>query len=183
MKTIEAIIDAILEKEGGFVHHPHDRGGPTRYGITRSVARLAGWAGKVSDLPESFAREIYKNQYYEGPGFNRVNHICEEVAMELVDTGVNMGPPVAVQFLQRSLNALNREATLYPDLKADGFIGTKTLTALQAYLDYRRVEGVDVLLKALNCLQGERYIALAEKREENESFVYGWLKERVQLVS
>ncbi|EEY3529909.1 hypothetical protein EJO63_25435, partial [Escherichia coli] len=25
----------------------------------------------------------------------------------------------------------------------------------------------------------ERYLALAEKREANESFVYGWVKERV----
>jgi lysozyme family protein len=182
MKTIEAIIDAILEKEGGFVHHPHDRGGPTRYGITRSVARLNGWTGKVSDLPESLARNIYFEQYYRGPGFHLINNFASAIAKELMDTGVNMGPGVAVQFLQRSLNALNQEAKLYPDLKVDGFLGNKTLTALQAYLDHRRVEGEDVLLKALNCLQGERYIALAEKREENESFVFGWLKERVQLV-
>ena len=183
MRTIEAIIDAIIEKEGGYVHHAHDRGGPTRYGITRSVARLNGWTGKVSDLPESLARKIYEEQYYLGPGFNRINTFTSAIAMELVDTGVNMGPPVAVQFLQRSLNALNQQAKLYPDLKVDGFLGNKTLTALQAFLDHRRVEGEDVLLKALNCLQGARYIYLAEKREENESFIYGWLKERVELPS
>ncbi|WP_288143161.1 putative peptidoglycan-binding domain-containing protein, partial [Escherichia coli] len=28
---------------------------------------------------------------------------------------------------------------------------------------------------------GERYLELAEKREANESFVYGWMKERVGL--
>ncbi len=36
------------------------------------------------------------------------------------------------------------------------------------------------MLKALNCTQGERYLELAEKREANESFVYGWLEERVR---
>ncbi|MDS1606334.1 putative peptidoglycan-binding domain-containing protein, partial [Escherichia coli] len=28
---------------------------------------------------------------------------------------------------------------------------------------------------------GERYLALAEKREANESFVYGWMKARVMI--
>jgi hypothetical protein len=36
-----------------------------------------------------------------------------------------------------------------------------------------------VLLKAMNALQGERYIALAEARPENEAFLFGWLDNRV----
>ena len=38
------------------------------------------------------------------------------------------------------------------------------------------------MLKALNCLQGERYIGLAEGRPANEEFVWGWIKNRVDLV-
>jgi len=38
-----------------------------------------------------------------------------------------------------------------------------------------------VLLRALNCLQGERYIALAEGRPKDEAFIYGWLRTRVTL--
>ena len=41
--------------------------------------------------------------------------------------------------------------------------------------------GETVLLKALNCLQGARYIELAEVRPQNESFVYGSLRERVAI--
>ena len=44
-----------------------------------------------------------------------------------------------------------------------------------------RKEGEQVLVKALNCLQGERYIKLAEKRQKNESFVFGWLGTRIEL--
>jgi len=38
-----------------------------------------------------------------------------------------------------------------------------------------------VLCRALNCLQGAYYIELAERREKDERFVYGWLKNRVVL--
>jgi hypothetical protein len=34
-------------------------------------------------------------------------------------------------------------------------------------------------VRALNCSQGARYLELAEGREANEDFLYGWVKERV----
>jgi hypothetical protein len=34
------------------------------------------------------------------------------------------------------------------------------------------------MLRALNCSQGQRYLELAEQRSANETFVYGWVKER-----
>jgi lysozyme family protein len=70
----------------------------------------------------------------------------------------------------------------YPDIKVDGDIGPETLQSLQAYLLFRRGEGVNVLLKALNCLQGAFYIELAEKREKDEAFVYGWIRTRIVIV-
>lgn len=101
------------------------------------------------------------------------------VAAELFDTGINMGTGVASGFLQRALNVLNRGATDYPDVTADGQIGPVTLQALKVFIAKRGGVGERVLVKALDALQGERYIALAEKRPANETFVYGWLSERI----
>ncbi|MBF4815817.1 hypothetical protein HIJ91_10795 [Cronobacter sakazakii] len=42
-------------------------------------------------------------------------------------------------------------------------------------------EGESVLVKALNCTQGDYYLEITEKREANEAFIYGWLRERVTL--
>ncbi|HCQ6836320.1 TPA: hypothetical protein OL653_004888, partial [Enterobacter hormaechei] len=75
----------------------------------------------------------------------------------------------------------NLQGALYPDLIADGFIGPRTISALKSYLARRGKEGELVMLRALNCSQGQRYLELAEQRSANETFVYGWVKERVVI--
>jgi lysozyme family protein len=91
-----------------------------------------------------------------------------------------MGPAVAVTFLQRALTALNRSGRDYPDLTPDGRIGAATLGALDRFLAVRaKGIGETVLLRALEALQGERYLRLAERRPANEAFLYGWLANRI----
>ncbi|HCA7143909.1 TPA: hypothetical protein MX248_005832, partial [Klebsiella michiganensis] len=79
------------------------------------------------------------------------------------------------------LSALNMQGKLYPDLNPDGAIGNITVAALKSYLAVRGKDGEATLLKALNCSQGARYLELAEARQANETFLYGWIKERVSL--
>ena len=63
-------------------------------------------------------------------------------------------------------------------MKVDGDVGPTTLRALRRYLAVRDEE---TLVKALNCLQGSFYIVLSERREKDETFIYGWMKNRVKL--
>lgn len=44
-------IEGILGKEGGYVDHPSDKGGPTRWGITQTTARAHGYTGDMRNLP------------------------------------------------------------------------------------------------------------------------------------
>lgn len=175
----ERLVTDLLAREGGYVHHRDDRGGETRFGITEAVARQHGYHGPMQALPRAVAVEIYRQQYWIRPGFDRVAALSAAVAEELFDAGVNMGTAVAGRFLQRALNVLNRQGRDYADLVVDGVVGPRTLEALSRFLAVRGREGEAVLLTALRCLRGERYIALAEQREANESFVYGWLRTRV----
>ena len=176
---IEGMIDALIEREGGYVHHPSDRGGPTKFGITEAVARAHGYAGAMRNLPRDEAEAIYKRLYWLRPRFNEVAKRSKPLAAELFDTGVNMGPAVAATFLQRALSALNRDRKDYADLVPDGRIGSATLGALDTFLDLRgKASGEAVLLRALDALQGERYIRLAERCPANETFLYGWLANR-----
>ena len=134
----------------------------------------------MRDLPRAEAMEIYRRLYWLRPRFNAVAEHSARVAEELFDTGANMGPPVAATFLQRALTALNRNGSDYSDLVPDGRIGEVTLGALGAFLVTRgQRSGETVLLRALEALQGERYLRLAERRPANEAFLYGWLANRI----
>lgn len=179
--TKDDIFKSILDKEGGYVNNPNDKGGPTNWGITQAVARAHGFTGDMKTLTRDQALNILTADYWTGPGFDQVNSLSSEVAAKLCDTGVNMGPKVASTFLQRSLNVLNNQQQQYPDITADGQIGPRTIYALRAYISYRGTAGVNVLLKALNSLQGARYIEVAEQRPANEAFEYGWLANRIAL--
>jgi len=176
---VDALIDGLIEREGGYVSHPADEGGPTRFGVTEAVARAHGYAGAMRELPRDEAASIYRRLYWLRPGFDRVARRSATLAAELFDTGVNMGPAVATTFLQRALTALNRNGQDYADLTPDGRIGTQTLGALDAFLKVRGSSGETVLLRALEALQGERYLRLAERRPANEAFLYGWLANRI----
>jgi lysozyme family protein len=182
--SVDSTIEGVLIAEGDkYTNDPKDSGGPTRWGITqRTLARFhrrPASAAEVEALTRDEARTIYRWLFVEQPGFGRVFGISPAIADELVDTGVNMGPSIATTFLQRCLNAFNANATHYPDISIDGDCGPGTLNALKAYLAKRGTEGERVLLTALNCMQGERYVELAEKRPKDEAHAYGWLKNRV----
>ena len=178
--SVEEMIDELIEREGGYVDHPADKGGPTRFGITEAVARAHGYCGAMVDLPRREAADIYRRLYWLRPRFDQVAMRVPSVAAELFDTGANMGPAVAATFLQRALTALNRGGSDYPDLTTDGRIGPATIAALDAFLGVRgRKGGETVLMRALEALQGERYLRLAEKRPANEAFLYGWLANRI----
>lgn len=176
---IDAMLDELIEREGGYVNHPADRGGPTCWGITEAVARAHGYAGAMRAMPRGEAEAIYRRLYWLRPRFDLVAARSGTLAAELFDTGVNMGPAVAATFLQRALTALNRNGRDYPDLVPDGRIGPTTIAALDAFLACRGEGGETVMLRALEAMQGERYLRLAEQRPANEAFLYGWLANRI----
>lgn len=169
----------LLPLEGGYTNDPADAGGETNWGITERVARAFGYAGEMRVMTREQAREIYRARFWHSQSLDAVAALCREVALEVFDTGVNMGPARAGEILQRCLNVLNAQAVLYRDIPADGHIGPMTVAALREYLTARGTEGERVLLEAMNCLQGAGYIELAEERPSDERFVYGWLRTRV----
>ena len=179
--SIEEIINDIIRVEGGYSNDKADAGGETMYGITVAVARNHGYTGAMRNLPRQTAYDIYYKSYVVEPGFDLVAKIDPAIAAELVDTGVNMGTTTAAKFLQQSLNALNDGGTKYPDLVVDGRLGKASISALEAFLRQRGADGRVVLLRALNSLQGARYIALAESRPQNERFIFGWFHARVKM--
>ena len=177
----DTIISKIIKIEGGYSDNPDDSGGPTKYGVTEAVARANGYTGDMKDLPRGFAVKLYEKVYWDSLSLDSIEKKSEKIAYELADTGINMGVGRAAEFLQRCLNALNKEGSLYTDIKVDGNIGPRTIGAFYAFMGIRKTGGERVLLRMLNSLQGEWYISLAERRQKDESFVYGWFEDRVEM--
>lgn len=177
--SIETLLDKVIGTEGGYVNHPSDRGGPTRWGITEQVARAHGYNGTMQTLPRDVAKNIYRQMYWTRPGFDAIATVYPKLAEELFDIGVNMGPKTAAMFLQHILNAMNSQEKSYPDIAADGDIGPMTVHVLQQFKAKRGAQGETVMLRAVDSLQGARYIAITDARKKNEDFTYGWFANRV----
>ena len=68
----EGLVDAVIDREGGFVDNPADKGGPTCFGITQAVARAHGYAGPMRLFPRSEAVAIYLRLYWLRPRLDEV---------------------------------------------------------------------------------------------------------------
>lgn len=174
-KSASQIIDDIILLEGEYVNHINDLGGPTKYGVTLETARSHGYQGSIEALPKMTAKLIYMQKYWLLPGFNKINLLSQDLAIKLFDAGVNVGTSRCVSWLQRGLNLFTSHK-----LKIDGQLGNKTLGALNDFLDKRaHMDGVSTLIKVINVFQGAHYINIAEKKNSQRSFIYGWIRNRI----
>lgn len=120
--TIEALIDGILQREGGFVNNAADRGGATKYGITARTLGL--WRGlnrqatvaEVQALTEADARLFYRQRVVVPSPF--ANVLYEPLRVQLIDFGINSGAERAVRWLQRAMGLQATENMLTPRLLA-----------------------------------------------------------------
>ena len=159
MMTIDQIIDGLIEREGGYVHDPVDRGGPTNYGITQRTLRA--WRGQavipgdVRAMTQSEARAIYRQRYVDAPGFAT---LPDPLRAQVIDNAVLSGPRQAVKDLQRAIGGVT----------VDGRLGPKTRAAL-------RQQGVAVVHARLIQVRAARIGRLVQRAPAQVRFLRGWL--------
>lgn len=187
--SIDSIIAGVIARESEkYTNDPNDAGGPTKFGITqRTLSDFRHYpmtAADVQALTKSEALTIYRWLYVEKPGFDRLLSavtLSPAIAEKCIDAGVLCGTQRSVEWLQRLLNALNRQGVDYPDIPVDGDCGPATARALVSFLSKRGRDGVAVLVEGLQDLQGEYLVALAERRKTDEDYLFGWLLNRVAV--
>lgn len=100
--TKDEIFNAILGKEGGYVNHPDDKGGPTNWGITQAVARAHGFTGDMRNLTRQQALDILTADYWTGPRFDLVSEVGDYesplLSLSVFDSGGTRGYCVAIMF-------------------------------------------------------------------------------------
>ena len=130
--TANQIVDGILRREGGFVHHQADKGGATNRGITAATLgefrRLGRPAtpDEVQAMAEDEARLIYTRRYLAPWRW-----VQEPLRILLIDWGVTTSHPNVIKGLQRAL----AEQGEYDGL-IDGIAGTKTRQAVERADDW-----------------------------------------------
>ena len=171
MKSIDNLLEEIIKNEGGFINHPQDRGGPTKYGITeRTLANHLGHEVSIFDVQHlslELAKDIYESEYYYAP---KINKLPEELQLQVFDMAVNHGPRRAIKLLQKTLNRCGVEA-----ISIDGFIGNQTLSAIKKILSTGR-HSLKFLNNALvdnRCLY---YEAIVSNNPSQNVFLKGWIR-------
>lgn len=167
--TIKEIIADIIAKEGGYVDHPNDRGGPTKYGITiTSYQEYIGnvcppTAAQIKSISKALAEKIYYTLYYVRPNIINLPALIQPI---MLDMAVNHGRSGAVKILQKALKAAG-----YDTGRQDGIIGTQTINkATQAVTDL----GTDFI----NCLVNQRlsyYRKIIKTDPTQAVFEKGWI--------
>lgn len=97
--TFDEAFDRLLGHEGGYTNDKHDSGGETNWGITIAEARRHGYSGPMIDLPRSFAKQIYKDDYWDILGDN----VHPAIKFQAFDFGVNAGVGTSIRKLQAAI--------------------------------------------------------------------------------
>jgi len=168
MKNISSMIDGILRREGGFVDHPADKGGPTKFGIThKTLSQYVGHAvlrRDVENLKEDLARDIYERNYYFAP---RIDRLPESIQPFVFDCAVNHGPRRAIRFVQSVCN----QAGYQPHLGEDGAMGPNTRRGAE----WTEAEMGDLFLRALCEERRNFYRLIVESHPSQKVFLKGWM--------
>lgn len=164
--NIDKMIDDLIVREAGYVNHPSDKGGPTKYGIT--LKTLEDWQHKsctaddVKQLTKAEASEIYKSEYYSHPGINLLPDIIQPVAF---DMAVNMGPIAAIKLMQTVIHKMGMPITI------DGHIGPMTK---KSAIIACNVYGNEVLRNICEARK-EFYRDLVDRDHTQAVFLAGWI--------
>lgn len=103
--------DLLMLNEGGYVNNSHDKGGVTKYGISKKAYPDVD----IENLTLEQAKEIYKKDYWNKC---KCDYLPDCLSVAVFDFAVNSGVKRAIKYLQLSLG-----------VTADGIIGNQTIGA------------------------------------------------------
>ena len=112
LHTFEAAFEKLIGHEGGYINHPKDPGGETKFGISkRSHPNV-----NIKSLTLAGAQAIYRRDYWDALQTER---LPEPIRFHVFDAAVNSGRGNAARWLQAAVGTAQ-----------DGRIGPITLAAV-----------------------------------------------------
>lgn len=171
MDFIDSCIERLFEREKGFSNLKEDKGGATKWGITRST--LSFWLKRdasvedVQNLTRDEARKIYRTLWWEQ---TRIDQLHASIAEQVFDFAVNSGPHVAIAALQECVGS-----------KPDGKIGTFTIAAVMS--DCVSFAGSDALNNDLAKWRTMMLTRIVRRDPTQMKFLSGWVKRALDFIT
>ena len=145
-----------IGEEGGYVNHPKDKGGETKWGISKNQYPNLD----IPSITKEDARAIYLRDYWEPSG---ANLLPDKLALVHFDAAINHGVTKSIKILQYSVC-----------VKQDGILGPKTLNAVK-----NQNEGVTIMVYIQ--MRYELYKAIVKTNPSQKVFLDGW-KNRLEKL-
>jgi len=157
-EDFEKIIEQVIESEGGYVNDPTDRGGETKYGISKKAYPKED----IKALTIDRAKELYYLHYWKPSKSYLVPPALQHVYF---DMAVNFGLRGAGKVLQKAINGKYKGAVV-----VDGRVGPNTLKNIKK-LEVDRLRAYRVL----------KFAEIVIKKPAQEKFWYGWFRRSLHV--
>lgn len=151
----------ILLVEGSYSNDRNDKGGETKYGITKEKARECGYKGSMKDFTKAMAEKIYEEKYYKAKKLDKIKN--DKIALSIFDFSVNAGR-YGIKKAQEAVNKVCGKNVV----SVDGAVGPQTLKYLNEVNPAK-------FLTVYHNLQREYYKSLAKSNPTQSDFLTGWL--------
>lgn len=177
-EVFDAAHEFVMGWEGGFVDHPNDPGGATKYGVSlmflKSLELIEADIDGDGDIdrddilaltPEN-AKEIFKKYFWEKPGAYKLPSL---ISVCYYDLAVNAGTGRAAIVLQQAINTYYQSQII---MKFAGNLGPLTQQASwTAASAGKQMQLCNFYLDA----RADWYRKLAQAKPTSKVFLAGWL--------
>lgn len=191
----------VLKTEGGYVDHPRDPGGATKYGISLRFLKVEGKldldGDGIADFDLDFdgdidgadirkltlqqARVLYNRCFWQAAACDGLPPPIGEMVF---DQAVNGGLNASKKLLQTAINICLAKSggalTAPPEIAVDGVVGAQTLDAMTWIIRWNRL-GTSALVVGYREAAAARYRDLVHRNPKLRVFLKGWLRRAANL--
>jgi lysozyme family protein len=143
-------LKVILKHEGGYINHPSDPGGETKYGISKRAYPTIN----IKELTIEDASAIYYNDYWLKLKIDNIKN--EGLKLHIFDMAVNAGIKTAIKLLQSIVGTTQ-----------DGVLGPRSEAKIALY----QGDIVESYKKA----RIDYYNKLIKNKPQLQVFIKGWI--------
>lgn len=124
-KTIETIIIELIitRLEKGYVDHPQDAGGPTKFGVSQQLLTLTKRPDVIKDMTFDRAAEILHNVFVPEVRADKIKDV--KLKVFVLSLSMLMGSGTMTRLIQDALMLVDDFK-----LQLDGIMGPKTIAAI-----------------------------------------------------